>query len=134
MFILYLTFQAGQREHETVVFTHQVGNSQSSERKHVTRCFYGSQAVLADLVSQQVGINCSLLSGLLTFAHLISATCCLSIICVFRPHIKSLCRREQAILWLQAEEEETKEEVTSVSPQQVNLTKAYACIVLKIYI
>ncbi|XP_029008227.1 uncharacterized protein LOC114856729 isoform X2 [Betta splendens] len=34
------------------------------------------------------------------------------------PHINSPCRRQQALLWLQAEEEETNEDVTSASPQQ----------------
>lgn len=93
---------------------HQGGNSQSSERENVLQRSSGSSAVLGDMVSKQTLIvknNC------VNENYYLSS--CVSLVCLFRPNVRSPCRADEAALWLRGGGEERKTDSISVSPQQV---------------
>lgn len=93
---------------------HQGGNSQSSERENVLQRSSGSSAVLGDMVSKQTLIvknNC------VNENYYLAS--CVSLVCLFRPNVRSPCRADEAALWLRGGGEERKTDSISVSPQQV---------------
>lgn len=109
---------------------HEVGNSQSSERKNCLQRSSGSSAVLGDMVNQRtltvrievhpLKMKFASWSRFKPFADSVSAVYRVSLVYLFRPHVKSPCRADQATwLWLHGEDEEQKRDFISKSPHQV---------------